>query len=203
VVIPARRPAVASNPVARSPEISDSIESSRSTTPQRSRHATPESVAADFSRVSITPSSCGHSRGHSAPVNSPPTSPIQMVSHTLNPELQEIADRTLVQQQEWILTQVDIFDHIQFNEINNNVIFEHLMDPNVFELTRAGINDAIDWNHVQRNIRGNDLVPVTRYGRLATGISRMTLDALRVLYHRYRQSDRFRREMRYSSVERE
>jgi hypothetical protein len=50
-VIPARRPAVASNPVARSPEISDSIKSSRSTTPQRSRHATPESVAADLSRV--------------------------------------------------------------------------------------------------------------------------------------------------------
>ena len=73
------------------------------------------------------------------------------------------------------------------------------MDPNVFKFSRATINDAIDQNLINYKIRDTKLVPITRYSRRATSITRITPNALRVLYYRYRRSKRIRYKIRYSS----
>jgi hypothetical protein len=214
---PSRHPQVVVE--TRRPPPSTVAGSSRSATPvslaRSSRNATPDSIADDLYNVSISPVGRGHTRGQSAPVNSSPPvgSPDPVASFerrvpaTPVPTLREAAEGTYQLQQAYILAHIEWIpsgrtEATAWRDGSLDLIFEHFVNPSDSELTRATIEDAIDFDLTSSYVDfqdGDTWVIASATARALVGVGRITISALRLLHRRYRDTDRIRRQARYSS----
>jgi hypothetical protein len=176
VVISPRRPTVSP-----SPEVANTTDQS---TPGPSRHATPEFIANELARVSLTPSTRGHSRTSSAPATT--IDPTQVtISQALRMSWGDAAQFVRASIGGW---RSGASRAPAWTSGNGVVVFEMLVNPS-YHIRPLQLLDGVaqqDREDLESRAIGNhEFVTLTSYGQQTLGATSIRAHALVYLYTDY------------------